>query len=73
MEKPVLISACDNGVYYDMDKYQKLLDSDDVDIIIWSFSNNSTSKLYPHMYAWLHVDENDYIKDVSIKKAYRVS
>jgi NDP-sugar pyrophosphorylase family protein len=70
MDKPVLISACDNGVYYDMDKYQKLLDDDDVDIIIWSFSNNSTSKLYPHMYAWLHVDEDNYIKDVSIKKAF---
>jgi bifunctional N-acetylglucosamine-1-phosphate-uridyltransferase/glucosamine-1-phosphate-acetyltransferase GlmU-like protein len=70
MEKPVLISACDNGVYYDMDKYQKLLEDDNVDIIIWSFSNNSTSKLYPHMYAWIHVDDNDYIKDVSIKKAF---
>ena len=69
-QKPVLISACDNGVYYDMDKYQKLLDDDNVDIIIWSFSNNSTSKLYPHMYAWIHVDDNDYIKDVSIKKAF---
>ena len=70
MEKPVLISACDNGVYYDIDKYNKLLDDPNVDIIIWSFSNNSTSKLYPHMYAWIHIDENDYIKDVSIKKAF---
>jgi bifunctional N-acetylglucosamine-1-phosphate-uridyltransferase/glucosamine-1-phosphate-acetyltransferase GlmU-like protein len=70
MEKPVLISACDNGVYYDIDKYNELLEDPDVDIIIWSFSNNPTSKLYPHMYAWLHVDENNYIQDVSIKKAF---
>jgi NDP-sugar pyrophosphorylase family protein len=70
LDKPVLISACDNGVYYDIDKYNLLIEDNNVDIIIWSFSNNSTSKLYSHMYAWLHVDENDYIKDVSIKKAF---
>ena len=29
-EKPVLISACDNGVYYDINKYEKLLESEDV-------------------------------------------
>jgi len=70
-EKPVLISACDNGVYYDINKYEKLLESEDVDVIIWSFSNNPTSKLYPQMYAWLEVDENDYIKNVSIKKPFQ--
>jgi hypothetical protein len=69
-DKPVLISACDNGVYYDTKKYEELMNDGSVDVIIWSFSNNPTSKLYPHMYAWLHVDENNYIKDVSIKKAF---
>jgi len=70
LEKPVFISACDNGVYYDIDKYDKLLEDSEVDIIIWSFSNNPTSKLFPNMYAWLDVDENDYIKRVSIKKPF---
>ena len=66
----MLVSACDNGVYYDMEKYKKLVEEPDVDIIIWSFSNNPTSKLFPHMYAWLDVDENNYIKRVSIKKPF---
>lgn len=70
LEKPVLISACDNGVYYDMKKYEKLLENPEIDIIIWSFSNNATSKLYPHMYAWLDVDKNNFIKRVSIKKSF---
>jgi NDP-sugar pyrophosphorylase family protein len=70
LDKPLLISACDNGVYYDIDKYQKIVEDDNVDIIIWSFSNNPTSKLYPQMYAWLETDENDYIKNVSIKKPF---
>lgn len=70
LDKPVLISACDNGVYYDINEYEKLLDDNNVDIIIWSFSNNPTSKLYPQMYAWLDVDENNYIKRVSIKNPF---
>jgi NDP-sugar pyrophosphorylase family protein len=67
---PILISACDNGVYYDINKYNDLLNDINVDIIIWSFSNNATSKLYPHMYAWLDVDNENYIKKVSIKKPF---
>lgn len=69
-DKPILISACDNGVYYDINKYEILLEDPNVDIIIWCFSNNPTSKLYPQMYAWLDVDDNDFIKRVSIKKAF---
>ena len=69
-EKPLFISACDNGVYYDIKKYEELLNDKEVDIIIWSFSNNPTSKLFPHMYAWLDVDKNNYIKRVCIKKPF---
>jgi len=70
LEKPVFISACDNGVYYDINKYEELLDDPQIDIIIWSFSNNPTSKLFPNMYAWLDVDEKKFIKRVSIKKPF---
>jgi NDP-sugar pyrophosphorylase family protein len=70
LEKPILISACDNGVYYNMVEYEKMIEDPEVDIIIWSFSNNPTSKLFPHMYAWLDVDKNNYIKRVSIKKPF---
>jgi dTDP-glucose pyrophosphorylase len=65
---PILISACDNGAYYNMEAYEKLVNDDSIDVIVWSFTNNPTSKLYPHMYAWLDVDENDFIQHVSVKK-----
>ncbi len=70
LEKPILISACDNGVYYDINKYNELVEDSNVDIIIWSFSNNPTSQLYPHMYAWIDVDLNNNIKRVSVKKPF---
>lgn len=70
LNNPLMISACDNGLYYDINKFYDLYNSNDVDIIIFSFSNNITSKLYPNMYAWLDVDSNNYIKRVSIKKPF---
>ena len=68
LEKPILITACDNGVYFNMNKYQNLVDNLDNDIIVWSFRNEPTSKNNPNMYAWMEVDENDFIKKVSCKK-----
>jgi dTDP-glucose pyrophosphorylase len=68
LEKPILISACDNGVYYDTEEYMKLVNNETIDIIVWSFRNNQTSKVNPNMYAWLKVDENNFIQHVSCKK-----
>lgn len=67
-ERPILISACDNGVYYDKRKYDALRADDSVDVIVWSFRNNQTSKVNPHMYSWLDVDADDRIRSVSCKK-----
>jgi NDP-sugar pyrophosphorylase family protein len=68
MNNPILISACDNGVYYDVKKYQELVDDENIDIIVWSFRNDPTSKNNPNMYAWLEVDDNNYVINVSCKK-----
>jgi hypothetical protein len=68
LDKPILISACDNGVYYDVKKYQELVDDVRNDIIVWSFRNNPASRNNPNMYAWMEVDENDNVLSVSCKK-----
>lgn len=69
-DTPLLISACDNGAYYNVDKFYAMLDDPSIDVIVWSFTNNPTSKLYPHWYAWLDVDAEGNILDVSIKKKF---
>jgi CTP:phosphocholine cytidylyltransferase-like protein len=68
LDNPILITACDNGVYYNVDRYQKLVDDDRNDIIVWTFRNNQSSKVNPSAYAWLEVDDNDYITRVSCKQ-----
>lgn len=67
-EIPILISACDNGVYYDVNKYNDLLDDKSIDIIVWTFRNEPTSKNNPDMYAWIETDDNGFAKSISCKK-----
>jgi hypothetical protein len=70
LDKPIVISACDNGVYYDIEKYNALVNNEEIDVIVWAFTNNPTGQLYPHMYAWLDVDKGGRIHEVSIKKPF---
>ena len=65
---PIQISACDNGVTYNTDTYQRLVNDEHVDVIVWSFRNNQSSKVNPDMYSWLDVDSDNNITAVSCKK-----
>lgn len=67
---PLTITACDNGAMYNPDLLEKMMNDSSIDVIVWCFTNNPTGKLYPNMYAWLDVDSNGNIKDVSIKKPF---
>lgn len=64
----ITITACDNGCIYDYDVCNKLYQ--ECDIVVYSFNNNPTAELYPQMYAWLHVDDNGNLKQVSNKKKF---
>ncbi|MFN7656535.1 MAG: NTP transferase domain-containing protein [bacterium] len=68
LDNPILISACDNGIYYNTEICNEMLKDETIDIIVWSFRNNQTSKVNPNAYAWLDVDDNNNIKHVSCKK-----
>ena len=62
----ILLSACDNGVLYDADKFADLIEDMDNDIVVWSYRNNYTAYRNPQMYSWLDVDGDD-VKGVSVK------
>jgi bifunctional N-acetylglucosamine-1-phosphate-uridyltransferase/glucosamine-1-phosphate-acetyltransferase GlmU-like protein len=67
-DSPILISACDNGVCYDACGFQQMVDDLSVDVVVWSFRNQQTSKVNPNMYAWMDVDSENNIRHVSCKK-----
>ncbi len=68
-DSSLLIAACDNGMLYNKEKYEALLNDTTVDAIAWSFRNHPSSHLNPEMYGWIKTDENDTVTGVSVKKA----
>lgn len=64
----ILVSACDNGMLYDADKFLSLVEDIDNDIIVWSYRNNYTSFHNPNMYSWLDVDDQGYVNKVHVKE-----
>jgi NDP-sugar pyrophosphorylase family protein len=63
----LLIAATDNGMIYDRIKYQKLIEDENVDAIVFTFRHHISSKNNPHMYGWVKTDNNQNAKGVSVK------
>lgn len=65
---PLLIGACDNGMLWNSEKYQSLLEDENVDAIVFSFRHHVSSLRNPQMYGWIAVNDNNVVKKVSVKK-----
>jgi NDP-sugar pyrophosphorylase family protein len=63
----LLIAATDNGMIYNHKKYQKLIQDESVDGIIFTFRRHNSSKNNPQMYGWVKTDEQSNATGVSIK------
>ena len=63
----ILVSACDNGVFYDADKFLELVNDESNDIIVWTYRNNHTSQLQPNAYSWVNCDEDGNVSSVDVK------
>mgnify|MGYP001353782955 CR=1 FL=1 len=66
LERELIISACDMGIIYDLDKYKKSLSSKDVDILVWGCKGFPGAIRRPNMYSWIY-NEGKYISNISVK------
>jgi len=66
-DNSILVSACDNGVFYDADKFLDLVNDEDNDIIVWTYRNNYTSHLQPNAYSWVNCDSEGNVSSVDVK------
>ena len=66
-DNSILVSACDNGVFYDADKFLDLVNDEDNDIIAWTYRNNYTSHLQPNAYSWVNCDSEGNVSSVDVK------
>ncbi len=64
--KSLLISATDNGIIYNKEKYQELISDDTVDAVIFTFRHHVSSKNNPQMYGWVRTKE-ETATGVSVK------
>jgi dTDP-glucose pyrophosphorylase len=63
------ISACDNGIIYNKNSFQALMEQD-IDIIVWAARSYPGASRNPNMYGWLQVNVQNEIIDVSVKKPF---
>lgn len=62
----LLISASDNGMVFDEKLFNQL--TKECDVIVFTYRNNPAVLAKPSAYGWVDVDENNVIKNVSVKK-----
>ncbi len=67
LEKPLIISACDMGVIFDEKKYQTLLSTNKIDILVWGCKGYPGAQQKPNMYSWIY-EKGDFISKISVKK-----
>ena len=66
-DKPVTIAACDYGMIYDVNSLQKLINNDDVDVIVWAARGYPGAIRNPEMYGWIDASKSGVIRNISVK------
>jgi NDP-sugar pyrophosphorylase family protein len=67
-DEEVLIAACDHGLLYDCSEFRELRAQDDVDAIVWTFTEQRALAESPESWGWCALDDDDRtIVDVSVK------
>jgi NDP-sugar pyrophosphorylase family protein len=68
IDEPVTIAACDNGMIYDPNLFSLLMDTEDIDVIIWAAKGYPGAIRNPEMYGWIDSEESGLVKNISVKK-----
>jgi len=64
---PVTFGACDNGVLFNQDTYQALVNNPDVDVIVWGVSGHTNALRKPQMFGWINANADGLINTISVK------
>ncbi len=64
--KSLLIAATDNGMIYNQERFNSLVEDENVDGIVFTFRHHISSKNNPQMYGWVKC-EGDNATGVSVK------
>ena len=62
---PLLISGCDNGILFDIAKFESL--KSEMDALVFTFRNDQIVLENPKGFGWVKVDENNNVIAVKVK------
>jgi len=65
-DRPLTIGACDNGLLYDADAFDRLLRSP-ADVIVWGARRYPSAARHPEAYGWIDARDGR-VRAVSVKK-----
>lgn len=65
---PITIAACDNGALYKIEKFNKLMEDTEVDVLVWGVRGYANAIRKPEMFGWIDVDLDGLINKISVKK-----
>lgn len=64
---PITFGACDNGVLFNQNKYQALINNQDIDVIVWVTRGHINAIRKPQMFGWVNANDNGRINYISVK------
>ncbi|EWY40469.1 hypothetical protein N825_34825 [Skermanella stibiiresistens SB22] len=66
-DAPLTIGACDNGVVFDAEEFERQMADPAVDLIVWGYRGHANAARNPAMYGWIDVRDGG-ISGVSVKR-----
>jgi dTDP-glucose pyrophosphorylase len=67
-DEELFIAACDNGFLYNKEKFNNLRNRQDIDCIVWTFTQRETLRRNPTAWGWYKLaEDNETIEDISVK------
>ena len=67
IKTPILMSSCDYSFIFDEKKLKNFIKFIDPDVMIWSYRGYPDPRLNPYAYAYLEMNENGLINNISEK------
>ncbi|MDQ3187338.1 MAG: NTP transferase domain-containing protein [Pseudomonadota bacterium] len=69
LEAPLTIGACDNGMLYEPQRFEALMEPGGPDVLVWVVRGHANGRLRPEMFGWVEADAAGRITGVRVKQA----
>ncbi|MDG2535761.1 NTP transferase domain-containing protein [Sphingomonas sp. HITSZ_GF] len=66
---PVTIGACDNGMLYNLEAFERAIDEDSgADVLVWVIRGHADGERRPTMFGWVDADAEGRVTGVRVKQ-----